>query len=146
MNHIKFPMTPEDWHKVASDPRYGPVQIEELQRRSYAAQIQIDEREAAAMSRAVFQDFKSELDRRLIRQIRLSVFGKSHPEKEVVKFPADWRQAVKERFAPKWFLKKHPVRYTTVTASLEELYPCLKQAIPDEVAYFQFAVKRETTY
>lgn len=143
---MKFPLSPEDWHKVASDPRYSPVQIVELKRRSYAAQIQINEREAAAISRAVFQDFKSELDRGLIRQIRLSVFGKSHPEKEVVKFPADWRQALKERFAPKWFLKNHPVRYTTITASLEELYPCLKQAIPDEAAYFKFVVKRETAY
>lgn len=143
---MKFPLSPEDWHKVALDPRYSPVQLVELQRRSYAASIEIDEREAAAISRAVSQDFKSELDRGLIRQIRLSVFGKSHPEKEVVKFPANWRQAVKERFAPKWFLKRNPVRYTTVTASLEELYPCLKQAIPDEAAYFKFAVKRETTY
>lgn len=144
MNSMKFPMSPEDWHKVATDPRYSPVQLVELQRRSYAASIEINEREAAAMGKAVFQDFKSECDRRLIRQVRLAVFGKSHPTKEVVKFPADWWQSVKERFAPKWFLKRHPVRYTTVTASLEELYPCLKQAIPDEVAYLQFAVKRQT--
>lgn len=28
-----------------------------------------------------------------------------------VKWPADWRQALKERFAPAWFLRRWPVKY-----------------------------------
>lgn len=30
-----------------------------------------------------------------------------------VSYPANWWEAVKERFAPKWFLKRYPVKYET---------------------------------
>ena len=30
---------------------------------------------------------------------------------QTVRYPADWREAVKARWAPAWFLKRHPVVY-----------------------------------
>lgn len=30
---------------------------------------------------------------------------------EEIKYPKDWRQAIKENFAPRWFKKKFPVLY-----------------------------------
>jgi hypothetical protein len=37
------------------------------------------------------------------------------------KFPRDWKQAVKERFAPKWFLKRWPVEYEEISIN-ERIY------------------------
>jgi hypothetical protein len=51
--------------------------------------------------------------------------------------PKDWWQAVKERWAPKWFLKKYPVEYTVYTA--KAFYPDIK--IPDHQEYVQFYKK-----
>jgi len=33
-------------------------------------------------------------------------------ERITYSWPADWKEAVKERFAPKWFKNKWPVKYT----------------------------------
>jgi len=35
---------------------------------------------------------------------------------ESVRFPATWWDAVKERFAPDWMLRRWPVEYRTITA------------------------------
>ena len=51
-----------------------------------------------------------------------------------VSFPATWWDAVKERFAPKWFRQKHPVQYTTYELTAEAVYPNLKLQIPTETA------------
>jgi hypothetical protein len=39
------------------------------------------------------------------------------PGKEVVKYPSSWWDAVKERFAPQWFLKRYPSTFVTVVAT-----------------------------
>lgn len=38
----------------------------------------------------------------------------------VVKYPLDWWQALKETWAPGWFLKKHPVCYSTKIVDFDE--------------------------
>lgn len=40
-----------------------------------------------------------------------------------VKYPANWKEAFKERWAPKWFLKKYPVKYSYI--EVKALYPQL---------------------
>jgi hypothetical protein len=40
-----------------------------------------------------------------------------------IAYPKDWKEALKERFAPKWFLKKYPVVYVKHYAKVAELYP-----------------------
>lgn len=50
------------------------------------------------------------------------------------KYPENWWEAVKERWAPKWFLKKYPVSYTVYTGKV--FYPSI--AIPDHREYVQF--------
>lgn len=45
------------------------------------------------------------------------------------KYPANWKQAIKERFAPEWVKRRWPVRYTVVTLFARELYPRMK--LPD---------------
>ena len=54
--------------------------------------------------------------RRLLLHHRTWVRGGAEREKIKVdvRWPADWWQAVRERWAPKWWLKRHPVRYHEV--------------------------------
>lgn len=58
-------------------------------------------------------------------------------EEFLAEYPSDWWQAVKQRFAPKWFTKLYPVRTDRLT--LEVVYP--KIALPREkhVARIQIA-------
>lgn len=46
-----------------------------------------------------------------------------HIENYVFKAPADWWQAVKERFATAWFLERWPVKYRTENIDAIALYP-----------------------
>jgi hypothetical protein len=45
----------------------------------------------------------------------------------VAEYPATWWEAVKERFAPAWFLRRCPVKRTRI--DMEVLYPRI--ALPD---------------
>ena len=47
-----------------------------------------------------------------------------------VRYPADWWQAVRERFLPARWLKRHPVKYITGELRAEVIYPRL--AAPKE--------------
>lgn len=51
-------------------------------------------------------------------------------EKRTIKAPKDWWEAVKERWAPRWWLRYHPVEYTVETLESHTLYP--KIALPKE--------------
>lgn len=43
-----------------------------------------------------------------------------------ISYPADWFEAVKERFAPQWVLQRWPVRYKTHHVDARELATKLK--------------------
>lgn len=47
---------------------------------------------------------------RLVYQVRSSLLGRMIVDKHV-RWPANWREALKERWAPAFWLEKHPVRY-----------------------------------
>lgn len=53
-----------------------------------------------------------------------------HLDRAEFDYPADWKEAVKERFAPAWLKRRWPVRYHHVMIDIEALYP--KIALPDE--------------
>jgi hypothetical protein len=78
--------------------------------------------------------------------MRAYIFGKDHPKREVVIYPETWWDAVKDRFAPTWFRSRFPVKYTKVTASLEEVYPDIRPAIPDKHAVLMFTVQTHNQY
>lgn len=56
-------------------------------------------------------------------RVKQEVWGQRIGEQITVKFPADWKEAIKERFAPAWFLKRWPVEYNETVINLAELYP-----------------------
>ena len=43
----------------------------------------------------------------------------------VISYPANWIEAVKERWLPEWALKKWPVKYTHKKVDFQVLYPDL---------------------
>jgi hypothetical protein len=62
-------------------------------------------------------------------QVRGIVWGREM-QRQSHRYPADWWQAIKERFAPEWFKRRWPVRYIEITLTARELYPML--SIPQE--------------
>ena len=67
------------------------------------------------------------------------VFGKTLEEVHE-KYPADWRQSLKERFAPAWFLKRWPVVYKHIDIVARALYPKIPN-IPVHKAEFQMEMR-----
>lgn len=72
--------------------------------------------------------------RRMVSQIITRVASKKY-ETKTVSFPADWWQAVKRRFGPRWFLKRYPVVMTDVTMEASAYYPEVE--IPDHAAFVE---------
>ena len=63
-------------------------------------------------------------DDTIVFQIKQRIFGKQILH-EVISYPADWKEAFKERWYPEWAKNKWPVRYTTKTFDVRELVPSL---------------------
>lgn len=75
----------------------------------------------------------------LLRKIYAEVMG--HPLVDIEeKYPADWWQALKERWAPKWLLEKYPVQYKIISIQAAELLA--KRKFPEEVTW----MKREVFF
>lgn len=50
-----------------------------------------------------------------------------------IRYPKNWVEAIKQRWAPEWFLKRYPVKYTVYDAKV--FYPDI--VIPDHQEYVQ---------
>lgn len=62
--------------------------------------------------------------------LNLSTFVYGEQRQITVRTPADWREAVKERFAPKWVLTRWPVKYRDIKAELFAAYPDIGSSLP----------------
>jgi hypothetical protein len=56
--------------------------------------------------------------------IRQDTFGRALDKVEI-KYPADWWQAFKQRWFPKWILKRYPVIETVQVIDIKALYPTI---------------------
>lgn len=75
---------------------------------TYPPPLYVEARTAAQIAR--------ELDQEHFAQYLADEISHGVKSKEVtVKWPADWVNALKERFAPAWLLSRHPVRYNSVS-------------------------------
>ena len=118
-----------------------------LERQTYARRQEIEDREIQNVKRhGHYQDFMDHARRCLVMEMRMDIYGKRHPDRHVIRYPADWWQAVKERFAPAWFRDKYPVVFTEVTASLNETYPDIQPALPDREPVLRFIVASKPEY
>lgn len=68
----------------------------------------------------------------IIISVRQSILSQQIDSVAVI-HPADWWQAVKEEFAPEWFLERWPVEYNKTVVEVRAVYP--KMALPDEMHF-----------
>ena len=66
----------------------------------------------------------------LCLMIKQKIWGKQL-KKISVRYPCDWWQAVKERFAPKWFKRRWPVEYSLTKVDVVAFYPLLAAPVLD---------------
>lgn len=59
---------------------------------------------------------------RMCYNLHAYIFGQKLAYQEV-KYPANWKEAVKERFAPKWLRTRWPVRYMIHKLEAAALFP-----------------------
>lgn len=66
-----------------------------------------------------------------IRELYVSgrVYGQRNLTEYEFKYPADWWQAVKERFAPDWLKRRYPVRYIEHHITVDAVYPELSKRL-----------------
>lgn len=57
----------------------------------------------------------------LVVRITKEIWGREMQEKEV-RYPLDWWEAIKERWAPQWFKNRWPVDYVVERLTARELY------------------------
>jgi hypothetical protein len=80
--------------------------------------------EFAIAPTAKITDHLNWFSEQIVLQIRQDVFGKQVDIVEI-RYPADWWQAFKERWFPKWLLKRYPVIETIETIDIKALYPTI---------------------
>ena len=137
----------ERFNRLAMTDRPLAIDIIDLQRKVFARRVEIENRDLYQMRHS--SEFRSWEDRakdRLVIEMRTTIYGKDHPTKHVIRFPADWLEAVKERFAPAWVRDRWPVKFTEITASLEETYTGIEQSIPDRPAVMRVHVRRDDCF
>lgn len=124
---------------LASMPMNSGIREALLQRKDYAARIAINEEQLDRLRRhSEIRQWRDELEQQLVLSLHASIYGKDHPQRHVIRYPENWWEAVKERFAPCWFRDMYPVRFTEITASLDELYPEVQPALPDKRPVMKF--------
>lgn len=80
-------------------------------------------RQVVAAEYAVHLDY-DHFARGIVAQIERTVWSKKIGHEDI-RYPADWWEAVKERWAPRWFLRRWPVRYRHFDVSVYHTYPGL---------------------
>ncbi len=77
-----------------------------------------------------FEEYASFLTDDLLIRLKAEVLGE-HIRLPAIRYPANWKEAVKERFAPLWFLKRWPVQYAEKAFDVRVVYPMM--ALPHVV-------------
>jgi len=84
-------------------------------------------------------DIQSYVDytgRGIATRFRVAIF-EENVGKKLFSYPEDWKQAFKERWFPKWLLKKYPVKYTEITTEAKIWYPDFKPSLEGRNVFFQ---------
>lgn len=79
-----------------------------------------------------------------IAQINCILYGETIFRK-MVTYPLNWKEAFKERWFPKWILKRYPVQYKEIELSIAEVYPNISECPRNERPVCLF-LKKEINY
>lgn len=117
----------EHWESARAydRPLFPKVDAVKLEKMRCCCRAYFDELQLTEMP---FSELRLLLERTidaLVLSLRGDVLSQTLQE---IRYPANWYEAFRERWLPVWWLKRHPVHYTTVT--FHALYP--KIAMPDQ--------------
>lgn len=99
-----------------------------LERLRYSVQTHIDAvlvDQLANLPVARIEEMGSLLGNKLAVSVRGFLFGTTLEQVEC-SYPRDWREAIKERFAPAWLKRRWPVQYAKVVLRARAEYPQLR--------------------
>jgi hypothetical protein len=74
----------------------------------------------------------------LIVSIRCLIYGEELDSHKFY-YPADWWQAFRVRWFPKWWLRRWPPKYREIDCHWKVLYPDFVPALPNEKQTFRFS-------
>lgn len=118
------------------------MDIVQLQKMELAIEQEIDRRDMQTFKRSQFEDYERHVTRSMVKRMSAVIYGETATTEHVIRFPENWLEALKERFAPSWLRDRYPVKFTTVTASLRCTYPDFKPSLPDQPYVVNVAVYR----
>lgn len=110
-----------------------------LRKKQISYEIEIDRREAEMSKRANGPSLVEMAGRELRMQMRIQVWGEEDRTTAIAKVPATWEDAFKlglitvfDNPVINWFVRRSPVRYKEVKASLSVTFPDFKPSVPDQ--------------
>lgn len=78
-----------------------------------------------SMNLRVSREALDKADSFILHRVSGYVWSQDAGKKVEFRYPADWREAFKERWFSNWLLKKFPVRYTYKSFQVKATYPGL---------------------
>ncbi len=95
-----------DFRKLLDPPMFQHVLLEKVR---FSCRRYVDIRVLEDVKLEAFMDG---IAQQMVAQLVASILGKceDHEESQPLVIPADWWQAVRERWLPSWWLKRYPVK------------------------------------
>lgn len=93
-----------------------------LERMQFVATAMMSEENILKASEVTVEAQYSFTAKNLVIAMKTFIWGRQRDER-VMKWPVDWWEALKLRFAPFWFTRRWPVRWHTVVITRHDLYP-----------------------
>lgn len=99
----------------------------------------------SAVRRAQQYHSSEHYGRHLVSTLHTTLVGNSFDVDAVtVRWPADWRQAFKERWFPAWLLRRFPVKYAEKTVRRRVTKVCPHLDVPQEdPAHIEYLIQRK---
>ena len=66
---------------------------------------------------------------------------KKSAQKQTITYPANWKEAFKERWFKEWMLEKWPVKYNNVCIDVKAIYPEFRASMPNEI--YRLIIQRD---
>ena len=102
----------------------------------FVATKSLMQRQMQDMSEATLEAYYRIATEEMLISMKLLIWGRQ-TDRRVIKWPADWWEALKLRFAPFWFTRRYPVRWNTAIITRHDLYPGLKLQGVKPVPFFE---------
>lgn len=100
------------------------LDVAELQRRTIAAMVPVSRSFAETLQMNAVQPAECFIQDTIVYRLTGTIWAQEL-ETMFDRVPRDWWEALKERFAPGWFLRRYPVQYKGFKINVEALYPHL---------------------